>query len=109
MEKKAAAWAQYKDAAVIDMVLQTLPRIAAEIAAPLTSAEKITMIAGISWLVHIACALNFAYQGPNGDIGASKITSEILEMINTLPSMVKSFTGVDVSMVLDLIISLALY
>jgi flotillin len=46
MQKKAAAWEKYQGAAVVDMVLQALPRIAAEVAAPLANVNKVTMVAG---------------------------------------------------------------
>ena len=38
--KKADAWKEYQEAAMVDMVLQTLPKVAAEIAAPLTRFVK---------------------------------------------------------------------
>ncbi|EDQ92982.1 uncharacterized protein MONBRDRAFT_19216 [Monosiga brevicollis MX1] len=82
MQKKAQAWEQYKDAAIVDMVLSTLPRVAAEIAAPLNNVDKITLVAG-----------------PNGEIGASKLTGEVLNIMNTLPEMVKNLTGVDLAQV----------
>ena len=41
MRKKAEAWKLYKDAAMVDMVLETLPKIAAEVAAPLCEAKKV--------------------------------------------------------------------
>jgi hypothetical protein len=48
------------DAAMVDMVLRTLPKVAAEIAAPLARADKITMVAGA-----------------DGTIGASRLTSTL--------------------------------
>ena len=85
MRKKAEAWKEYQDAAMVDMVLETLPKvkflliekriwpfqplfhklsltlkIAAEIAAPLTEAKKITMVST-----------------GGGDIGAAKLTGEV--------------------------------
>eukprot|EP00045_Choanoeca_perplexa_P004542 m.38999 g.38999 ORF g.38999 m.38999 type:complete len:427 (-) comp12629_c0_seq1:54-1334(-) len=82
MQKKAAAWEKYQGAAVVDMVLQTLPRVAAEIAAPLANVDKVTMVAG-----------------PNGDIGASKITQEVLTIMNSLPDVVLKMTGIDLNQV----------
>lgn len=69
MAKKANAWQEYKgmygiwacadhaDAAVLDMLLQVMPKVVAEIAAPLAKAERVTMIAG-----------------GEGDIGAARLT-----------------------------------
>eukprot|EP00049_Salpingoeca_infusionum_P017703 m.354053 g.354053 ORF g.354053 m.354053 type:complete len:426 (-) comp16909_c0_seq1:2225-3502(-) len=78
LQKKADAFAKYKDAAVLDMVLEMLPKVAAEIAAPLSAAEKITMVAG-----------------PNGEVGASKLTGEVLEIMDRIPQTVQSLTGID--------------
>merc|ERR1712130_893958 len=67
MRKKAEAWKLYQDAAMVDMVLETLPKIAAEVAAPLTNAKKITLVA------------------TGGEIGAAKITGEVMEVVSRLP------------------------
>ncbi len=48
MAKKADAWKEYKEAATLDMVLEALPKVAAEVAAPLSQAKKITMVADAS-------------------------------------------------------------
>jgi len=76
MRKKAAAWNKYKDAAIVDMVLETLPKIAEEIADPLAQSGKITMV----------CT-------GNGEIGASRLTGEILDVVARLPKVVESMTG----------------
>lgn len=83
MAKKADAWKEYQDAAMVDMVLRTLPKVAAEIAAPLSKVGKVTMIAG-----------------PNGDVGASRLTGEVLDIMARLPATVRDMTGVDISKVL---------
>lgn len=80
MAKKADAWKDYKEAAMVDMVLQTLPRIAAEVAAPLSNAKKVTMIA-------------------SGDspVGAAKLAGEVMDVVSMLPSVVEKLTGVNIS------------
>merc|ERR1712088_1101439 len=45
MAKKADAWNEYGKAAIVDMMLQTLPKVAAEVTAPLSRANKVTMVA----------------------------------------------------------------
>lgn len=85
MAKKAEAWQEYKDAAMVDMVLQTLPKVAAEIAAPLCNTEKISMIAG-----------------QDGTIGASRLTNEVLDMMAKLPDTIKEMTGVDMTKALKM-------
>merc|ERR1712228_27837 len=80
MAKKADAWKEYKEAAMVDMMLQTLPKVAAEIAAPLSQTKKITLVS-------------------NGDaeVGAAKITGEVLDIMVKVPDMVNTMTGVDIS------------
>eukprot|EP01137_Pigoraptor_chileana_P002271 Opistho-2@40876 len=80
MAKKADAWKEYGDAAMVDMLLSTLPRIAAEIAAPLTETSRIVMVSG-----------------GNGPVGAAKLTGEVLEIMQSLPDVVNKLTGVDIS------------
>ena len=59
MAKKADAWKEYREAAMVDMMLEVMPKVAAEVAAPLSKANKITMVAD-----------------SNGELGASKLTAE---------------------------------
>jgi flotillin len=80
LSKKADAWKEYQDAAVIDMVLETLPKIAAEIAAPLSQAKKVTMVS----------------MGKS-EVGASKLTGEVLSIMEHLPTVVESLTGVNIT------------
>ena len=46
MRLKASAYRQYGDAAVMSLVLEALPAIAAEVAAPLAKTEEIVLIGG---------------------------------------------------------------
>ncbi|KAK2583390.1 hypothetical protein KPH14_009378 [Odynerus spinipes] len=80
MEKKAAAWNEYKSAAMIDMMLDTLPKVAAEVAAPLSQAKKITMVSS-----------------GNGTVGAEKLTEEVFNIVTRVPDLVKNLTGVDIT------------
>lgn len=57
-------------------------QIAAEVAAPLSQAKKITMVST-----------------GGGEIGAAKLTEEVLQIVNKVPELVKSITGVDISRV----------
>ncbi|XP_031620482.1 flotillin-1 isoform X1 [Contarinia nasturtii] len=82
MAKKAEAWREYREAAMVDMLLDTLPKVAAEVAAPLSQAKKITMVSSGS-----------------GEVGAAKLTGEVLQIVNKVPELVKSITGVDISRV----------
>ena len=115
MAKKADAWKEYKEAAMLDMMLEALPKvpkififfilkdmnkkiskfclsiihyfhlniefqIAAEVAAPLSQAKKISMVSDGS-----------------GEIGAAKLTGEVLTIMTSVPGMVKNLTGVDIT------------
>jgi len=58
--------------------------MAAEIAAPLAHARKLTMVSGGS-----------------SEIGVNKVTTEILQVVERLPKMVEGVTGVDIAKVLS--------
>ena len=57
-----------------------MPEVAAEVAAPLTKAKKITMISD-----------------GNSELGASKLTQEVLSIMDKIPETVAKMTGVDIS------------
>lgn len=57
-------------------------QVAAEVAAPLSQAKKITMVSS-----------------GTGEVGAAKLTGEVLQIVNKVPELVKSITGVDISRV----------
>eukprot|EP00092_Neocalanus_flemingeri_P078296 GFUD01097358.1.p1 GENE.GFUD01097358.1~~GFUD01097358.1.p1 ORF type:complete len:438 (+),score=141.71 GFUD01097358.1:29-1315(+) len=78
MRMKAAAYAQYGDAAVLSLVLEALPQIAAEVAAPLSRTGEIVLIGG-----------------------SDKMSQEVTKLIGTLPPAVQALTGVDISRVLE--------
>merc|ERR1712029_350474 len=80
MAKKAEAWAGYEKAALVDMMLKKLPEVAAEVAAPLTKTKKITMISDSS-----------------SELGASKLTAEVLNIMDKIPETVSKMTGVDIA------------
>lgn len=77
--RKAEAYKHYKEAAMVDMLMEALPKVAAEVAAPLTQVNKISMIS------------------TGGEIGASKLVTEILETVLRMPQLVSSVTGVDIT------------
>uniref|UniRef100_A0A8C5B018 Flotillin n=1 Tax=Gadus morhua TaxID=8049 RepID=A0A8C5B018_GADMO len=80
MAKKAEAFQQYKEGAMVDMLLEKLPLMAEEIARPLASAHKVTMISS-----------------GGGEVGASKLTGEVLDIMTRLPETVEKLTGVRIS------------
>ena len=56
--------------------------MAAEVAAPLSQAKKITMVSS-----------------GKGDVGVSKLTNEVFDVMSKLPHVVEGMTGVDISKV----------
>lgn len=77
MRLKAAAYRQYGDAAIMSMVLDALPQIAAEIAAPLAKTEEIVILG-------------------NSD----SVTNALTRVAGELPVALQALTGVDISKIL---------
>ena len=87
MMKKAEAFKQYNDAAVIQMMIERLPEIAKNIADPISKTDKIVVID----------------QGGGGNgkpAGASKVAGYVTDIIAQLPETVEALTGVNLIEVL---------
>lgn len=82
MSKKAEAFNQYKEGAMLDMLLEKLPLIAEEISTPLCRAQKVTMVSS-----------------GGGEVGPAKLTGEVMEIMAMLPATVEKLTGVSISQV----------
>lgn len=65
---------------MIDMMLETLPKLTAEVAAPLSQCNKIVMVSS-----------------GKSEIGASRLTGEILDIVAKVPQVVTQLTGVNVT------------
>ena len=74
MRMKASAYKQYGDAACMALVLEALPQIAAEVAAPLAKTDEIVLLGG-----------------------ADRTTTEVNKLLGQLPPAVSALTGVDLS------------
>jgi len=74
MRMKASAYKQYGDAAIMALVLEALPQIAAEVAAPLAKTDEIVLLGG-----------------------ADKTTTEVNKLLGQLPPAVQALTGVDLT------------
>jgi len=74
MRMKASAYKQYGDAAVMALVLEALPQIAAEVAAPLAKTDEIVLLGG-----------------------SDRTTAEVSKLLGQLPPAVQALTGVDLS------------
>ncbi|CAH0402798.1 unnamed protein product [Chilo suppressalis] len=76
MLAKAKVYKQYGDAAIMALVLEALPKIAAEVSAPLARTDEIVLV---------------------GDSGA---TGEVARLASGLPPAIKTLTGLDLTAVL---------
>lgn len=75
LRERAQAFMQFGNAAKLEMVLAILPRLTAEIAGPITDCKKITSVS------------------QDGSVGFSRITNEILEVVEQLCDSVGNMTG----------------
>jgi flotillin len=80
MGEKASAWGQYNEAAVTEMFVNILPKMAEAVASPLSKTEKIVVVSNGG--------------GDSVGTGASKITRDVTNVIAQLPPMVEALTGV---------------
>ena len=82
MQKRADAFLQYNQAAILDKLLTGLPEVARAIAGPLNNVDKITIV---------------STGGDGKGAGANQITADIARMIAQVPELFETLTGVKVS------------
>ena len=78
MTKKAQAWEKYNQAAVLEMYLKILPELARAVSEPLAKVDKIVIVSG------------------DKELGTTKITAQVAQVLAQMPEVVKSLTGVDI-------------
>ncbi len=78
MMKKAQAWEKYTQAAVLDTYIKALPELAKAVSEPLSKVDKIVIVSG------------------DKDLGATKITGQVAQVLAQMPEVVKSLTGADI-------------
>jgi len=78
--KKAAAWEQYTQAAILQQILDKLPALATAIAEPLSKTDKIVVISS---------------GGGDGGAGTSKITRDVADSMSQIPAVVEALTGIN--------------
>ena len=78
MTKKAQAWEKYNQAAVLEMYLKVLPELARAVSEPLSKVDKIVIVGG------------------DKELGTTKITAQVAQVLAQLPEVVKSLTGADI-------------
>ena len=79
--KKADAWKEYTQAAVIQQLLDKLPEIASAISAPLAQTERIVVISN--------------NDDKDSGTGASKVTKDVTQIISEVPATIEALTGID--------------
>lgn len=78
MLRKAEAWQNYNQAAIVQQLVDGLPKVAEAIATPLSRTEKIVVISN----------------GSEG-AGASKVTQDVTAILAQLPETMEALTGVN--------------
>ena len=79
--KKAAAWEQYTQAAILQQLLDKLPELASAIAQPLARTEKIVVISS-------------GGDGQSG-AGAARVTRDVTDTMAQLPAVIEALTGLN--------------
>ena len=74
MDKRAEAFAHYNDAAVLQMLIEVLPQIAKEVAAPISAIDQLTMLS---------------------TDGAGAMPKQVIENVTQTMQMLKTATGID--------------
>src|SRR5256714_4190473 len=78
MSKRAEAFKAYNEAAVAQMFIDKLPEIAQAVSAPLSRIDKIVMV----------------NTGGEGGVGASRLTSEVTNIMAQVPPVIEAMTGI---------------
>jgi flotillin len=78
MTKKALAYEKYTQAAVLDTYIKVLPELAKAVSEPLSKVDKIVIVGG------------------DKELGTTKITGQVAQILAQMPDVVKSLTGADI-------------
>ena len=76
MQLKAQSFAAYNEAAVYQMLIEALPKLASAVSEPLSRVDRIVMVG-------------------EGASGVSKLTGQISQIVAQLPAMVEALSGID--------------
>jgi flotillin len=87
MRVKAAAYREYNQAAVLDKLISNLPEVVKALAEPLAKVDKINIVSTGS--------------GANGNLGASRITGDMVNMLAQVPALVEALTGAKVGNLIE--------
>lgn len=78
MTKKAQAYEKYTQAAVLDTYIKALPELAKAVSEPLSKVDKIVVVGG------------------DKELGTTRITGQVAQILAQMPEVVKSLTGADI-------------
>ncbi len=81
MAQKAKSYSDYNQAAVYQMFIDVLPKLAQSVSEPLSKVDKIVMVG-------------------NGADGVSKMTGQVAGVLAQLPEVIQSLSGVDIKKLL---------
>jgi len=82
MTQKAKAYEKYNDAALLEQYLNILPQMAKSVAEPLSKVDKIVIVGG------------------DKELGTTRLTAQVGQVLAQLPEVVKTLTGVDLAKIL---------
>jgi len=82
MAHKATAWAEYNEAAMIEVLADKLPEIAKVVFGPLAKTDKITIVS------------------QDGTLGANKFSGDMANIAASMPAILKALTGADIAQLL---------
>ncbi|TDE99079.1 flotillin family protein [Occultella glacieicola] len=80
MDKRAEAFARYNDAAVLQMLVEVLPQIAHEVAAPMAAIDKLTVVS---------------------TDGAGALPKQVTDNMVQTMELLKNTTGIDIEAILE--------
>jgi flotillin len=87
MRVKAAAYREYNQAAVLDKLISNLPEVVKALAEPLAKVDKINIVS--------------TGGGANGNLGASRITGDMVNMLAQVPALIEALTGAKVGNLIE--------
>ncbi|HEY7982847.1 MAG TPA: SPFH domain-containing protein [Ktedonobacterales bacterium] len=87
MRVKAAAYREYNQAAVLDKLISNLPEVVRALAEPLAKVDKISIVSTGS--------------GSGGNLGASRITGDMVNILAQVPALIEALTGAKVGNLLE--------
>jgi flotillin len=86
MARRASAFAEYNQAAVLDKLLSTLPEVVGALAGPLTKVDRITVVS--------------TGDGAQG-AGINRVTADLAQIVAQVPALVETLTGMKISELME--------